>query len=299
MSEAFTGVVVGVDGGPSGEAAIALAADTAARLGLPLCLLHALQPTRATGLIPYAMNVDDWRASLTDMMTDIATEVRSDHPGLTVTTKVELGHPASALADASRTAHVVIVGCRGRGGFAGLLLGSVGAQLCAHAYGPVIVVRPADPDKRPHPGLPVVVGVDGSAVSEGAVGFAFAEAASRRVPLVVQHVWWAPAFDGITPGDPWQVDPAELEAEAGRIVAEAVAGWSARYPDVAVETRLTHGADAEAELIETSAHASLVVVGSRGRGGFTGLLLGSVSQALTHHAECPVAIVRTVPPGQV
>jgi nucleotide-binding universal stress UspA family protein len=157
----------------------------------------------------------------------------------------------------------------------------------------VIVVRPAKPDKRPQPGLPVVVGVDGSPGSQAAVGYAYAEADTRNVPLVVQNVWWTPSYDGLTPPpDAWQVDPAALEEEAGRIVAEAVAGWAEKYPDVPVDTRLTHGADAEAELIESSAHASLVVVGSRGRGGFTGLLLGSVSQALVHHAECPVAIIR-------
>ncbi|GAA1747282.1 universal stress protein [Luedemannella helvata] len=296
MSEAFTGVVVGVDGGPSGNAATELAADTAARYGEPLCLLHVLQLAPAVGMAaPYANHFDEWRAASEELLTALADGLREKYPELTVVTRVVVGNPSGTLIDASQSARLLVVGCRGRGGFAELLLGSVSSQVAAHAKCPVIVVRPADEQARPHPGLPVVVGVDGSALSAAAVGLAFAEADTRRVPLVVQHVWWAPDYAA---GD-GQIDPVALEAEATRIVAESVEGWSDKYPNVAVETRLTHSADAEAEMIETSTHASLVVVGSRGRGGFRGLLLGSVSQALVHHAECPVAIVRTVPPERV
>ncbi len=295
MSEAFTGVVVGVDGGPSGQAATELAAETAVRYGQPLCLLHVMQLAPAVGMAaPYAHGVDEWRAASEELLTELADNLRREHPDLTVVTQVVAGNPSGTLIAASESARLLIVGCRGRGGFAELLLGSVSSQVAAHAKSPVIVVRPADAGERPHPGLPVVVGVDGSEISTAAVGFAFAEAATRRVPLVVQHVWWAPDYAA---GD-GQVDPVALEKQAATIVAEAVAGYADEYPQVAVETRLTHSADAEAEMIDTSAHASLVVVGSRGRGGFRGLLLGSVSQALVHHAECPVAIVRSVPPDR-
>jgi nucleotide-binding universal stress UspA family protein len=121
---------------------------------------------------------------------------------------------------------------------------------------------------------PVVVGVDGSAGSGAAVGFAFEEAARRGTGLTAVHAWGA------------------LEGAESRVLSESLAGWSQRYPEVAVRQELVRGRPAAA-LIEQSRSAQLVVTGARGRGSFAGLLLGSVSQAVLHHAECPVVVVRT------
>jgi nucleotide-binding universal stress UspA family protein len=138
------------------------------------------------------------------------------------------------------------------------------------------------------------VGVDGSPASDSALGFAFEEASLRGTGLTVVHAWTMPVSTG--PGDilPLVYDIDEVNAEETRLLAETVAGWQEKYPDVRVHRVVAHGAPAH-ELVQRSAGAELLVVGSRGRGGFRGLLLGSVSQAAIHHAQCPVAVVRTQP----
>jgi nucleotide-binding universal stress UspA family protein len=132
--------------------------------------------------------------------------------------------------------------------------------------------------------------VDGSPTSAAAIGFAAEQAAWRKTNLVAVHAWAQPVSTG--PGDmlPLVYDPDLLAAEEARVLAESVAGIGATHPDVNVERRLVEDRAASA-LIEQSRRAQLVVVGSRGHGGFTGLLLGSVSHALLHHADCPVAVV--------
>ena len=140
------------------------------------------------------------------------------------------------------------------------------------------------------PAAPVLLGVDGSPANDLVVGFAFQEAALRGVPLTAMHTWTHPVSTG--PGDmlPLVYDVAEVAAGEARVLAEALAGWHDKYPDVVVHRKLTHGGARKA-LIDATHRAQLVVVGTRGRGGFTGLLLGSVSQAVLHHAACPVAVV--------
>ncbi|WP_043323289.1 universal stress protein, partial [Micromonospora sp. M42] len=138
---------------------------------------------------------------------------------------------------------------------------------------------------------PVVVGVDGSELSTAAVGFAYEEAARRGASLIVVHAWLYPTPMG--PGDilPLVYDPEALAEESRRVVAESVAGWSQRYPDVPVRQRSIRGAPARV-LVEESKDAQLVVVGAHGRGALGGLLLGSVSHAVLHHAHSPLVIVR-------
>jgi nucleotide-binding universal stress UspA family protein len=138
---------------------------------------------------------------------------------------------------------------------------------------------------------PVVVEVDGSALSAEAIGFAFAEAAQRGTALVAVHAWLYPTPIG--PGEivPLGYDPEKLRAEEERVLAEALAGWSERYPQVPVRQRLVAGAPARV-LVEASTDAQLTVVGAHGRGTLGGLLLGSVSHALLHYSRSPLAIVR-------
>jgi nucleotide-binding universal stress UspA family protein len=144
------------------------------------------------------------------------------------------------------------------------------------------------------PILPVLVAVDGSPASNPAVGFAFAEAALRGVALVALHVWAHPVSIG--PGDmqPLVYDEALVTDEETRVLAEALAGWHDRFPDVEVRRQVVHG-HIRKTIIEATAGAQLVVVGARGRGGFAGLLLGSVSQSVLHHAGCPTVIVAHSP----
>jgi nucleotide-binding universal stress UspA family protein len=189
------------------------------------------------------------------------------------------------LAEA-RDAVLLVLGNRGLGGFAGLLLGSAAVQVSAHADCPVLVVR-----GEPRADGPVVVGVDGSELSDLAVGFAVEEAARRGTALVAVHAWLHPVPLG--PGDvlPLVYDLDALAAEEERVLAEAVAGYAERYPEVPIRQQLVRGNPSRV-LVDASAEAQLVVVGARGRGGLAGMLLGSVSHAVLHHARCPLAIVR-------
>lgn len=197
--------------------------------------------------------------------------------------------PAAALVAASEHAGVVVVGNRGCGGFTGLLLGSVGVELAAHAACPVVIVRHDDRSAGPEAGR-VVVGIDGSHDAEHALQFAFEQASYRNAGLTALHAYQWPASTG--PGDmlPLAYDPDDLRDDERRTLSESTSGWAEKYADVDIRHTVVRGRPA-AVLIEASAGAELLVVGSRGRGGFKGLLLGSVSQAAIHHAACPVAVI--------
>jgi nucleotide-binding universal stress UspA family protein len=281
-------VVVGVDGSTSSLAAVDLAVREATLHRRPLCLLHAfIWPFLHAPLSPspYGPPEGGLRNQAEAMLAYAHARAFSSAPDLVLHGELVTGEASAVLINASETAELVVIGDRGLGGFTGLLLGSVAVQLAAHASCPVLVAR-----GEMTPAAPVLLGVDGSAANESAIGFAFAEAALRRVPLVALHAWSYPPFAG--PGElgPMAYDRAGLEATEARVLAEALAGWQDKYPDVAVHRQLAH-AGARQALIEATHHAQLVVVGTRGHGGFAGLLLGSVSQAVLHHAACPVAVV--------
>lgn len=278
-------VVVGVDGSEPSIVAVEAAAREARLRGAHLRVVHAFTPPALRFPLP---KPEDVHAAAAEMLSEAAACARVVEPGLEVTTDLMTGEPLAVLVAESHNAELVVVGHRGRGAFVGLLAGSTGVQLAAHAHCPVLVVRDRwDPEGR------VVVGVDGSRAGEAAVDFAFAEASLRRVGVLALHAWtpWnvqvPPPED---PAMPYAAQPGELAAQEERVLAEALTGRQERYPDVAVERRPVRGETRET-LIEASAGAQLIVVGTRGRGGFTGLLLGSVSHALLHHAHCTVAVV--------
>jgi nucleotide-binding universal stress UspA family protein len=222
------------------------------------------------------------------MLTDTAAQLRRGWPGLTVEARQVPGGAAATLVEESRHAELVVVSNRGRGGFAELLLGSVGAQVTSHAHCPVLVVRPPD---RPvdHSG-PVVVGVDGSPTGAAALAHGADEAVRRSRLLVVAHVWWAATVREVR--ETYAGIEATAMADAAEVVAAAVASVQARCPGIIAEESLLRGPDPAHTLVEASRSAGLMVVGSRGRGGFAGLLLGSVSQRLVQHAQCPVLVTR-------
>lgn len=210
-------------------------------------------------------------------------------PGVEIVRDVVLGEPATVLVIESRTAPVAVVGSHGRGAVAGLLLGSTAGHLAAHGRCPVLVVR-----GRRAPDGPVLLAVDDAPSSAPAVRFAFAEARLRGAALTAAHVCRpgsADAYDG--PADPPFVtyDRGHLRDHAEHVLEAALAGDEQNYPDVTVHHRPVVGR-VRRTLVGASADAGLLVVGARGRGGFTGLLLGSVSQAVLRHAQCPVAVVR-------
>lgn len=285
-------VVVGVDGSPSSLEAVAVAAREARLRGCGLKVVHAFfWPAVHAPLGPWsaASAEEALREVAGRVVTEAVEHARSVAPDVEVGDSVVAGGPLTVLEAQSRTAALVVVGSRGLGGFAGVMLGSTAVHLAAHGRCPVLVVR----DRADVTG-PVLLGVDGSPAAEAAVEFAFAEAALRGTGVEALHAWtpWnVPVPPSPDPSEPYARAPGALADGERRLLAEAVAGRRERYPDVPVVETVVRGGAREA-LIGASAKAGLLVVGARGRGGFTGLLLGSVSQAVLHHAHCPVTVVR-------
>lgn len=288
-------VVVGVDGSTSASHAVRWAADEAARRDTGLVIMHScmLVPVHAPHVAgsseAYAEAVYDHGRVLLAEATAVAKETA---PLVEVNTELTSGGAAEQLVGRSASAQLVVLGSRGLGGFTGLLVGSVAVAVTTHAHCPTIVIR--DSDTVPDRDASVVVGLDGSPSSDAALAFAFETAALRGVALHAVRTWW-----DLTADTAWQrgltaTNLASIEAAEQRLLTEQLATRSAAHPDVPVHQMLTRHRPAHT-LVEQSAKAQLVVVGTRGRGGFRGLLLGSTSQALIHHAHCPVAVV---PPAQ-
>ncbi|MDI3419140.1 universal stress protein [Streptomyces luteolus] len=289
-------VVVGVDGSASAWAAVEAAAREALLRDTELRVVHAFLwpamhvPPGPSVLGPPSGGVQE---SVEALLAEATVRARRAAPGVVTRHAVIAGAAVGTLEAESRTAQLVVLGHRGTGGFAQLLLGSTAVQLAAHAHCPVLVVRGTEVRDGP-----VLVAVDGSPQGRGALSFAFAEASLRGAGLEALHAWTTWSDHGeMVPGSPVDVlevlgDIDELRATEERLLAEALAGLRGHYPDVAVRPSLVRGRTRPV-LIEASGRAQLVVVGARGHGGFTGLLLGSVSQALLHHAHCPVAVVRS------
>lgn len=216
-----------------------------------------------------------------------AQERAAASPAIPVTGGVGRGDPAQQLLVRARGSDLLVVGDRGLGAFLGLLVGSVSERVAAEAACPVVVVR-----GEPAADLPVLVGVDGSAANQAALGYAFAAAERRRVELVAlaaaEPRLIAPAVG--SPAPP-AVDVQSATDTVRAVLDEALQPWTERHPDVAVR-RLPVVGGATRALVEASAEAGLVVVGSRGHGALTGTLFGSVSRHLLRQAHCPVAVVR-------
>ena len=288
-------VVVGVDGSPSALAAVEAAAQEARMRGAQLHVVHAFiwpamhVPPGGSPLGPPAGGV---RESVEHLLAEAVDRALATMPGVVADHAVIAGEAVTALEAESRTAQLIVVGHRGSGGFAGLRLGSTAVHLAAHSHCPVMVVRDRTADEGP-----VLVAVDGTPQSRGAVAFAFEEASLRGTDLVALHAWttWSDHGDA-RPADLTHLigDEEALQAHE-RLLDQALAGHREEHPEVTVHARAVQGR-ARPTLIEASRSARLMVVGARGRGGFTGLLLGSVSQAVLHHAYCPVTVVRSDPP---
>lgn len=288
MSTKDSRIVVGVDGSAPSVEATRWAAAEAVLHHRPLHLVHAYAWPGAT--VAFAAPVYGWteataREQADAIVAEAVAAARAAAADVVVTGHSVFGPIAQTLVDLSRDASLVVVGDRGHGGFASLLLGSVASAVAAHASSPVTVVRTAAG------GAGIVVGVDGSPSADAALGFALEEAARRGETVQLVHSWEPPAPPWRTgrPPVPHYLD--ELQTAHTRLVEDWVRPWREKYPDVPVEFRLTSQRPGPA-LVGASAGAALVVVGSRGRGGFTGLLLGSVSQQVIHHAVCPVVVAR-------
>jgi len=281
-------VVVGVDGSEGATRALRWAALEAVRTGATLRILSAWQAPVATSYATISTPYIDpapFEAAGHDVVRDAEAMVRQQlgDASPTVAAAIAQGSAASTLLDAARQASLLVVGTRGRGGFARALLGSVSAACAHHTSTPLAVIGPDAPD----PGSgDLVVGFDGSAGARAALRWAVRDARTTGAKVRVVHGWTASIGElyGVLPDGSLVGDPApEIERE----VAETVADLR-DLPSIAVEVVALPGAQA---LVRGSVGAAALVVGSRGHGGFVGLLLGSVSQACLHHSPGALVIV--------
>ncbi|UYP19786.1 universal stress protein [Rhodococcus sp. Z13] len=285
-------LTVGVDGSPASERAVRWAAATAAGRGLDLHLVHAVDfaPSGWTKL-PFfrPSQVFEWSEDeATALLTAAAETALAVAPDVEITRELALTGSAKWLVELSRRARMLVLGATGSSKLGEALLGSTPVSVAGHAECPVVVVRGPEspvPDDRP-----VVVGIDGSPGSRKAVEAAFEEAAWRGVDLVAVHVW-SDLRIGAFEDSPLDFDPQAFEEHEHALVAECLAGYGERFPDVTVH-RKVYLDGPRARLHKWSEKAQLVVLGTRGRGGFTGLVLGSTSNALLRDARCPVMVVR-------
>ena len=290
-TEAHSTILVGIDGGEDGLRAVDYAADEARRTGAHLLLAHvAAQPPQDFALLE---NSEETLLRAAERAVESARNraevagVPADHVSL----RVWHGTVTGTLAKASRLANLVVLGRRGISGLERMFSGSTSTAVGARAQCPVVIVPHAWTPAR-HTGR-VTVGLDGSARSLPALAAAVAEASWRSAELVAVHAWEVPA--------PYYVDLPDVEGtlnhwrhSAELAVAEELAGWAERHPDIPMSRVFEHGHPVGA-LVEHSADSDLLVVGARGGGGIHGLALGSVARAVVAGSACPVMLVRRGP----
>lgn len=287
MSGGSLPVVVGIDSASESERAVAWALDEARSLGTEVLMVHGYADEYSYSaaelysrrLVPQREHTEAESIKLVEAARLRAVELAPDVPVRTYVVN-DRGH--RALLDAGETASCVVLGSRGLKGVGSFFLGSVGAAVAARAACPVVVVRePATPTVE-RPG--VVVGVDPSERAATVLGYAFGYADRHDLGLNAALCWRPDALADL--GWTEMVPPSEVTAW----LSEALAGWREQYPRVSVDQSVISDS-AAAGLVEAAAGQRLLVVGSRGRHAMIGTLLGSVSQAVLHHATCPVAVV--------
>src|ERR1700758_895872 len=281
------GIVVGIDGSEAAKVAAYWASLEAAMRRIPLTLVHAINAGSLTMPETAIPGVVEWRTRQGREFLDQAAEVANSQTASPQThSEIIYGAAIPTLVDLSKEAEMVVVGCRGGGGLADQLLGSVTSGLVYHAHCPVAVIHDEDP-LMPHPSeAPVLLGTDGSPASELATEIAFDEASRRGVQLIALHAW----SDTTTielPGLDWSA----LKCEEERALAEGLAGWQERYPDVEVRRLLVCDQPAR-QLVECPNATHRWFAASPGRGGSAGMLLGSVSGAVVHSARMPLIVAR-------
>ncbi|WP_433716041.1 universal stress protein [Nocardia sp. CA-084685] len=291
---ASAAVVVGADGSTTSNAAVRWAAQTAARNRRRLLIVHCLDliGTRAVLGSYDSMEpsvIATMHADGEHILAKAAELAHDFDPALAIATELSEANPAKLLIELSQTANLVALGATpGVGTLAHL--GSTLLAVVSHAHGATVVVRGAETGQPAHPGGPVVVGVDGSPVGEAAIAAAFAQASERDAELVAVHAWSDLNVGAFAGTNYLEVPIVDLEIAEHALLAERLAGWQEKYPDVTV-TRKVSVLGPRGLLGKWSEFAQLIVVGSRGRGGFRGLLLGSTSNWLVQHADCPVMVV--------
>ena len=295
----YLGIVVGVDGSLSSMAAVRWAAREATLRNAPLTLIHVLAapvvgaPILVTHPAPLLADSSEQLEQRARHLLSDATKVAEDNAmgdrSPRIDTEVFASSPAAALVEQSKSAEMVVVGSRGQSTWRRALLGSVSTVLVHHAHCPVAVIHDDLTPLHQRTNWPVLVGIDGSPASELATAIAFDEASWRDSELVALHAYNDADLSHIPSMEKWSELTAQ--AAAAKTLAERLAGWQERYPDVTVGRLIVWDQPAR-HLLDRSQSTQLVVVGSRGRGGFAGMLLGSVSTAVVHAARVPVIVAR-------
>lgn len=294
------GIIVAYDGSPGSQAALEWAAQTARLQGKRLTLMYSvnLSTLPAVGVTQLEPSIEEAAKSLVDEGSDRAGATLDTSQ---IVTKYWVGSAAGQIIEASRDAELVVVGSRGRGRILAGLLGSTSYAVAAHAHCPVVVVRgsaAAEPDDvstlRPGPDHPVVVGTDDSDASARAVDAAVEVAERDGAALHIVSVARPRSMEAWAYAETAKAGTEKTHAlreQAEQSLARAAARVASAHPEVTVTTEVLYGEPGQS-LADLGATAGLIVVGSRGRGGFTGLLLGSVSHRVIHDAACPVMVVR-------
>lgn len=288
-------IVVGVDGSAAGQDALAWAVAEAAARQRPLCIVHAVNPPLRQGPLRPDLDVPvdgKSRTAAEELLAQAQAAARSAVPDLEVHCQLVVGAATQALLDQAQDAELLVLGNRGRRGFAGLFVGSVGIEVATESPCPVVIMRSRTAHRAGPSAGRVVVGVDGGELSSPAVDFAFQTAARRGIGVTGVHAWTAPiaSYAGCDLA-PVVTELYAAEKQRLRLLLDAFARQRRNSPDVDVELRLVQSSPGHA-LVAESAGAELVVVGSPKGRPFRGRLLGSVSRTVLHRADCPVAVVR-------
>ncbi|QPK79051.1 universal stress protein [Corynebacterium lizhenjunii] len=288
-------VVVAVDGSEASNNAVRWAANTAAKRGIPLRIASSYtvpQFLYAEGMVPPKELFDDLQAETLEKIEAARALAHEVAPEIKIGHTIAEGSPIDMLLEMSNDVTMLVMGSRGMGGLSGMVMGSVSASVVSHAACPVVVVREDNQVTENTKYGPVVVGVDGSEVSQKATAYAFAEADARGAELLAVHTWMDMQVQASLAGlSAAQAEWAEVEKEQAQLLDERLAQFQEQYPNVPVKKLIARDRPVRA-LADAAEGAQLLVVGSHGRGGFKGMLLGSTSRALLQSAPCPMMVVR-------
>lgn len=290
-------VVVAVDGSEASNNAVRWAANTAMKRGLPLRLATSYtmpQYLYAEGMVPPDELFSDMQSESMEKIEQARGIAHEVAPDVLIGHTIAEGSPIDMLLEMSSEVTMLVLGSRGLGGLSGMVMGSVSAAVVSHAHCPVVVVRENNNVTEANKYGPVVVGVDGSEVSQQATEVAFEEASARAAELIAVHTWMdmqaQSSLAGITAAqNQWE----DIEREQAELLSERLGPLIERFPDVSVKKVITRDRPVRA-LAEQAEGAQLLITGSHGRGGFRGMLIGSTSRALLQSAPCPMMVVRPV-----
>ncbi len=281
-------VVLGIDGSPADEGVLRWGIEQARTRNVPLRLVTAylwalFYPWEIAYEGVQVPELVEARRQAERLLRQTSHRLTAEHPELVLQVAAVEGSPVEVLLAQSRAASMMVLGSRQRATLGSVILGSVAGAVSARAECPVVVLR--GPATEPDPGSQVVVGVDGAGGSDSVLEFAFEHASANSLPVTALLCWKGDRL-AITrrPPGPSSTDRAQ------DWLNETMAGWAGKYPDVPVHAALIRD-DAVAGLVVNSIEQRLLVVGTHGRHALAGTLLGSVSQGVLHHAQCPVAIV--------